>query len=60
MHLTSAATERNWSTWGQVYNRPTNRMTLETAQKQVFICEDNKNRVPASANNDEEISLNVL
>eukprot|EP00955_Chlamydomonas_euryale_P025779 272362-Chlamydomonas_euryale.AAC.1 len=58
--LRAHSTSCSWSTWGQVYDRLTNRMALETAQKKVFIRENNKNRVPASASNDEEISPNVL
>jgi hypothetical protein len=53
MHVTSAATERNWSTWGQVYTRLTNHTKIETAEKKVFIRENSKHEVDMDS--DEEI-----
>jgi hypothetical protein len=58
MHVTSAATERNWSTWGQVYTRRTYRTKIETAEKKVFIRENSKHEVDMDS--DEEIELDSL
>lgn len=36
VHVTSAAAERNWSVWGQVYHPLRNAMGVETASKIIF------------------------
>jgi hypothetical protein len=37
MPVTTCAAERNWSVWGQVYNKLRNRLSLELGEKIVFI-----------------------
>jgi len=59
MHVSSASTERNWSLWGQIYTRLTNRLDLETAEKKVFIRE-NSNRRVNKADDDMEVALGIL
>jgi hypothetical protein len=53
-HVTSCATERNWSFWGNIYVNGRNRLGLERAGMIVYI------RLPNSdtcCNDDEEIML---
>jgi hypothetical protein len=37
MHASTAAAERNWSAWGRVYTSLCNRLSLQAAQKMVFV-----------------------
>ncbi len=37
MHVTSAATERNWNVWGQLFTKYRANMALATAEKLVYI-----------------------
>jgi hypothetical protein len=37
MHASTAAAERNWSAWGRTYTSLRNRLSLEAAQKMVFV-----------------------
>jgi hypothetical protein len=37
LHVTSCATERNWSVWGRLCTRTTSRRLLERAEKLVTI-----------------------
>ena len=37
MHTTSAASERNWSTWGSLFTSTRNRLGIEKAQKMVYV-----------------------
>jgi hypothetical protein len=36
-HVTSCATERNWSLFGNIFSKTKNRLALERAQKIAFI-----------------------
>ena len=36
-HVTTAATERNWSAWGRTYTGARNAPGIETAEKLVYI-----------------------
>jgi len=36
-HATSAAAERNWSAWGRTYTALRNRLSIETAEKLVYV-----------------------
>eukprot|EP00955_Chlamydomonas_euryale_P069838 360598-Chlamydomonas_euryale.AAC.1 len=64
MHVSSASTVRNWSLWGQMYTRLTNRMDLETAEKKVFICLRlllfSRMKTFSNAVDDMELALNIL
>eukprot|EP00955_Chlamydomonas_euryale_P112292 366123-Chlamydomonas_euryale.AAC.1 len=59
MHVSSASTERNWSLWGQIYTRLTNRMDLETPEKKAFIRENSNSHVNKAAD-DMELALGIL
>ncbi|KAJ9505751.1 hypothetical protein QJQ45_029258, partial [Haematococcus lacustris] len=37
VHVTSAASERNWSAWGRLYTAARNRLGMERAKKLIFI-----------------------
>ncbi|KAL0028378.1 hypothetical protein WJX77_003034 [Trebouxia sp. C0004] len=37
MHATSCAPERNWSHWGNIYNKKRTSMKLSTAERLVFV-----------------------
>jgi hypothetical protein len=37
MHASTAAAERNWPAWGRTYTSLRNRLSLEAAQKMVFV-----------------------
>ena len=37
VHVTTAAAERNWSAWGRTYNALRNRLSIELAEKCIFI-----------------------
>ena len=41
-HLTSAATERNWSLWGRVYNSARSDLAQQRAKKMMLIQSDSK------------------
>ena len=36
-HCTTAAAERNWSAWGRTYTNLRNRLSIETAEKLVYV-----------------------
>ncbi|KAJ9506913.1 hypothetical protein QJQ45_002477 [Haematococcus lacustris] len=36
-HVTTAAAERNWSVFGQIFSKTRNRLTLESAKKIAYI-----------------------
>jgi len=36
-HVTTATAERNWSAWGRVYDKTRARLSIETAEKLVFV-----------------------
>ncbi|KAJ9526236.1 hypothetical protein QJQ45_009709 [Haematococcus lacustris] len=44
MHVTTAAAERNWSSWGNTYNAGRSQLNVATAEKMVFI----KANIPSS------------
>ncbi|KAJ9508861.1 hypothetical protein QJQ45_028178 [Haematococcus lacustris] len=44
MHVTTAAAERNWSSWGNTYNAGRSQLDVATAEKMVFI----KANIPSS------------
>ncbi|KAJ9505883.1 hypothetical protein QJQ45_017301 [Haematococcus lacustris] len=44
MHVTTAAAERNWSSWGNTYNVGRSQLNVATAEKMVFI----KANIPSS------------
>ncbi|KAL6759835.1 hypothetical protein V8C86DRAFT_2565464 [Haematococcus lacustris] len=37
MHVTTAAAERNWSSWGNTYNAGRSQLNVATAEKMVYI-----------------------
>ncbi|KAJ9534756.1 hypothetical protein QJQ45_013119 [Haematococcus lacustris] len=37
VHVTSAASKRNWSAWGRLYTAARNRLGMERAKKLIFI-----------------------
>jgi len=55
-HLTSCATERNWSLFGNIFNKTKNHLVLERAQKIAFIRGNSKESMGA----DEEIMLSEI
>jgi hypothetical protein len=57
LHVTSCAAERNWSVWGRLYSKLRARLSLQVAEKLVFIAQNSKNR---SKVDDEELLLRVL
>jgi hypothetical protein len=61
MHATSAASERNWSVWGQIYTKYKTRLGLEKGGKIVYI-RGNSKIVEGEDNKDEfeEVSLQVV
>ncbi|KAJ9525779.1 hypothetical protein QJQ45_003396 [Haematococcus lacustris] len=44
MHVTTAAAERNWSSWGNTYNAGRSQLNVATAEKMVYI----KANIPSS------------
>ena len=55
-HLTSCATERNWSLVSNIFSKTKNRLVLERTQKIVFIWGNSKESMGA----DEEIVLSEI
>jgi len=55
-HVTSCATERNWSFFGNIFRKIKNRLMLEHAQKIAFIRGNSKESMGA----DEEIMLSEI
>ena len=54
MHVTSAASERNWSIWGNIYTKYRANMSIKTAEKLVYIRGNSK---VVEYTDDEYISL---
>lgn len=54
MHVTSAASERNWSVWGNIYTKYRANMSIATAEKLVYIRGNSK---VVEYQDDEYISL---
>jgi len=52
-HATSCASERNWSLWGNIYVKARNRLSLDRAEKLVFI--RGNSRTPSTAQDDEKL-----
>ncbi|KAJ9509673.1 hypothetical protein QJQ45_011346 [Haematococcus lacustris] len=44
MHVTTAAAERNWSSWDNTYNAGRSQLNVATAEKMVYI----KANIPSS------------
>jgi hypothetical protein len=57
MHASTAAAERNWSAWGRVYTSLRNRLSLEVAQKMVFV---KANTDPSTPEHSVEVALKHL
>lgn len=58
MHVTTCASERNWSLWGATYTKARNRLAIERAEKLIFI-RGNYNH--SSYNQpDEEVMMKLL
>lgn len=57
MHTTSAASERNWSIWGQLYTKCRTHLALGRAEKLVYI---KGNSQQGTVGDDEEITLSML
>ena len=55
-HVTSCATERNWSLFGNIFSKTKNRLALERAKKIAFIRGNSKESTGA----DEEVMLSVI
>jgi hypothetical protein len=55
-HVTSCATERNWSLFGNIFSKTKNRLALERAKKLAFIRGNSKGSTGA----DEEVMLSVI
>jgi hypothetical protein len=47
-HATSCASERNWSVWGRLCTKTTNRRVLERAEKLVTIMTSGTGAAPAA------------
>lgn len=58
-HITSCATERNWSLWGNVYVKARNRLQLERAKKLIGIRHNDAALVTQRVS-DEEVTLTLL
>jgi hAT family C-terminal dimerisation region len=58
-HVTSCATERNWSLWGNIYQKARCNLALERATKLVAI-RHNDRSTAAKGKTDEEIVLKLL
>ena len=58
-HVTSCATERNWSLFGNIFTKTRNRLALERAQKIAFT-RNNLNSLKGAKGTDEEIQLSVI
>lgn len=56
-HATTAAAERNWSSWGKVYVGSRSRLKISKAEKLIFI---KNNQNTTSRRRDYELSLDVL
>jgi hypothetical protein len=56
MHTTACAAERNWSTWGAVYTKGRNRLSLTLGEMIVFI----RGNLRGSEGQDEEVLLREL
>ncbi|KAG1678407.1 hypothetical protein FOA52_015174 [Chlamydomonas sp. UWO 241] len=59
MHATSAASQRNWSAWGQIYTKYKTRLGLIKAGKIVYI-RGNSTIVAGEDNEFEEVCLQVV
>jgi hypothetical protein len=57
MHASTAAAERNWSAWGRVYTSLRNRLSLETAEKMVYV---KANMTSSAATEDSMITLDHM
>lgn len=57
-HVTSCATERNWSLWGNIYVKGRNRLALERAEKLVMIRGNAKSIDHRTS--EEEVVLSLL
>jgi hypothetical protein len=57
MHASTAAAERNWSAWGRTYTSLRNRLSLEAAQKMVYV---KANINPSTAGHSTEVALDHM
>ena len=55
MHITSGASERNWSDWGHLYTKYRARMSLKLGEKLIFIRANMKSA--GGSGMDEEIAI---
>jgi hypothetical protein len=53
MHASTAAAERNWSAWARTYTSLRNRLSLEAAQKMVYV---KANINPSTAGHSTEVA----
>eukprot|EP00955_Chlamydomonas_euryale_P103428 365490-Chlamydomonas_euryale.AAC.13 len=60
MHATSAASESNWSVWGQIYTKYRNRLSLDKANKIVFMRGNSDILTEPDEEGHEEYSLLTL
>jgi hypothetical protein len=58
-HVTSAATERDWSLWGRVYNSSRSQLAQERDKKLIAICSDAKSK-KLSTEREFQIMLQVV
>jgi len=56
-HVTSCATERNWSLFGNIFTKTKNRLALEKAKKLAYIRANGSKRTLGA---DEEIQLSII
>ena len=57
-HVTSCATERNWSLFGNIFTKTRNRLLLKKAHKMAFIHANS--RMGQAGRLDEEIRLSLI
>jgi hAT family C-terminal dimerisation region len=58
-HITTAATERDWSMWGRVYNSTRNALGQERAKKLIAVCSESKTQ-KLSKEREFEVTLQII
>jgi hAT family C-terminal dimerisation region len=58
-HVTTAATERDWSMWGRVYNSTRNALGQDRAKKMIAVCSESKAR-KLSKEREFEVTLQII
>lgn len=60
MHVTTAACERNWSQWGLVFTPRRNRLTIDRAEKLVYVRGNLQQQHGAAGDSSYEVTMRVL